>query len=63
MRKASILVNSSSYAKNFPMSSCVLLPFSLENVENLGILVPWDMGHSQINCHRVFDMNAPHGSC
>jgi hypothetical protein len=22
-----------------------------------------DMGHSQIDCHRVSDMTVPHGSC
>jgi hypothetical protein len=44
-QNASLSVNSPSYAKNYPMCSCVILPHSPENLEKKsGILVPCGFG-------------------
>jgi hypothetical protein len=39
-RNASLSADSPNCARNWPMCSCVLLPWSLEFFVNLGILVP-----------------------
>jgi hypothetical protein len=43
-RKASPSANLSRLARNKPTCSCVLLPVSLENLENSGILSLMGMG-------------------
>jgi hypothetical protein len=43
-RNASVSTNSPNYAKNWPMCSCVLFPWSPENFANLVILVPCGYG-------------------
>jgi hypothetical protein len=43
-RKASPSSNSPSCARNWPTCSCVLLPLSLENLENSSILAPCGYG-------------------
>jgi hypothetical protein len=62
-RNASVSVNSPNCAKNWPIYSRVFFPWSPENFENLGILVPWGMGDDQIDCHKVSDMIAPQVPC
>jgi hypothetical protein len=39
-RNASLSANSPNFARNWPMCSCVLLPWSPEIFVNSGILVP-----------------------
>jgi hypothetical protein len=41
---ASVSANSSNCAKNWPMCSCVLFPWSPENFTNSGIVVPCGYG-------------------
>jgi hypothetical protein len=43
-RNASVSANSHNYAKNWPMCSRVLLPWSTKNFTNSGILVPCGYG-------------------
>jgi hypothetical protein len=43
-RNASPSANSPRRARNWPMCSCVLLPFSLENLENSRILAEREIG-------------------
>jgi hypothetical protein len=43
-RNASVPANSHNCAKNWPMCSCVLFPWSPENFANSGILVPCGYG-------------------
>jgi hypothetical protein len=40
----SVSANSPYYARNWPMCSCVLLPWSPKKFANLGILVSWGYG-------------------
>jgi hypothetical protein len=41
------------------MCSCVLLPFSPENLENSGILAFEDLGQCQTSDYMTFGMIAP----
>jgi hypothetical protein len=43
-RNASPSANSPRCDRNWPMCSCVLLPFLPENLENSGILAPYGYG-------------------
>jgi hypothetical protein len=43
-RNASPSANSPMCARNWPICSCVLLPFSPENIETSGILAPCGYG-------------------
>jgi hypothetical protein len=43
-RNASPSANLPNCARNWPICSCVLLPFSPENLENSGILAPRGYG-------------------
>jgi hypothetical protein len=43
-RNAFSSANSPRCARNWPMCSCVLLPFSPENLKNSGILAPCGYG-------------------
>jgi hypothetical protein len=43
-RKASPSANSPRCSRNWPICSCVLLPFSLEKIENFVILAPCGYG-------------------
>jgi hypothetical protein len=58
-RNASVSANSPNCAKNWPMCSCVLFPWSPKNFANSGILVPCGMSGGQISCHKASDMTAP----
>jgi hypothetical protein len=55
---ASVSANSPNCARNWPMCSPVLFPWSPENFTNSGILVPVGMGGGQIGCHKASDMTA-----
>jgi hypothetical protein len=43
-RKVSSSANSPRCARNWPICSCVFLPFSPENLEKIGILAPCEYG-------------------
>jgi hypothetical protein len=58
-RNASPLANSPRCARNWPICSCVLLPFSPENLENSGILPLVDMEQCQTGDHMASNMIAP----
>jgi hypothetical protein len=63
MWNASLLANSPSCSKSWPICSSVLLPNSPENLEKYGILVPVDMGWCQIGDHMVSNMTILRQTC
>jgi hypothetical protein len=58
-KNVSVLANSSNCARNMPMCSRMLLPWSLENFANSSILVPVGTSDSQIDYHRASNMTTP----